>query len=146
MASPTVMAVVSADDREVLKNALRGSSWTMEVTDNLQEALQRTRSGAIGVAICDSVLPDGHSWKDLLNEFHAVPDEPALIIAAREADSRLWAEVINLGGCDVVVKPFHRDELLHVLNSAWLVFSEAMSESRPRSASLRGNRTVLPRR
>jgi DNA-binding NtrC family response regulator len=120
MASPVLMAVVCADDRECLKNALRGSHWTLESMDTLEEALRQSRYRAIGVAICAPVLPDGHSWTDLLDGLHSALHRPPVIVAAPHIDGRLWAEVINLGGSDVVVKPFDRDEVLHVLRSARL--------------------------
>jgi len=43
-----------------------------------------------------------------------------LIVTSRVADARLWAEVLNLGGFDVIAKPFHAPEVLHVLRTVSL--------------------------
>jgi hypothetical protein len=36
------------------------------------------------------------------------------------ADEYLWAEVLNLGGFDVIAQPFNPEELRHILLSACL--------------------------
>ena len=36
----------------------------------------------------------------------------------RTADEHLWAEVLNLGGYDVLAEPFERDEMVRVVTSA----------------------------
>ena len=106
MASSVIIEFLSAYDRDKLQNALRGSEWAIESVDTLQQALQRSTCGGISAAICETVLPDGHSWIDLLNELAVIPHPPPLVIAARGGDSRLWAEVLNLGGWDVVATSF----------------------------------------
>jgi hypothetical protein len=41
-----------------------------------------------------------------------------MLVVSRHADERLWAEVLNLGGVDVLVLAFDRDELRRALASA----------------------------
>jgi DNA-binding response OmpR family regulator len=41
-----------------------------------------------------------------------------MLVVSRHADERLWAEVLNLGGLDVLSLPFNRDELGWALSSA----------------------------
>ena len=41
-----------------------------------------------------------------------------MLVVSRHADERLWAEVLNLGGFDVLALPFDRDELKWALSSA----------------------------
>jgi len=55
-------------------------------------------------------------WRELLDgaESAGFP----LIIASRLATESLWAEVLNLGGCDVLELPFDRDELERVVSAA----------------------------
>jgi DNA-binding response OmpR family regulator len=74
--------------------------------------------GDIAVVLCDCDLPDG-SWLDILNLISSQADPPLLIVAARTVDRRLWAEVLNLGGFDVIAKPFDAREVEHVVKSAW---------------------------
>ncbi len=44
----------------------------------------------------------------------------AVIVASRLADEHLWVEVLNLGGHDVLLTPFDRNELFRVLFLAWM--------------------------
>jgi len=68
--------------------------------------------------MCDAELPDGN-WKTALNQiaYKAVP--MPLIVASRLADCKLWAEVLNLGGCDVLALPFDHDEVIRSVSLAW---------------------------
>ena len=42
-----------------------------------------------------------------------------MIVTSRLADDRLWAEVLNLGGYDVLAKPFDASEVARVVGTAW---------------------------
>ena len=58
-------------------------------------------------------------WKDVL-ELTSEMNEPAqLIVLSRDGDERLWAEVLNLGAWDVLIKPFHPKEVYRTIHSAW---------------------------
>jgi hypothetical protein len=43
---------------------------------------------------------------------------PRFIVADRLADNRLWSEVLNLGGWDLIAKPFDAKEVLHIVTVA----------------------------
>jgi hypothetical protein len=43
---------------------------------------------------------------------------PKLIVSSRLADHRLWAEVLNLGGFDLLMTPFENEEVLRVTRAA----------------------------
>jgi hypothetical protein len=58
--------------------------------------------------ICERSLPDGE-WKDLLGK------TPRLIVTSYAADESLWAEVLNLGGYDVLAQPFDEQEVRRVV-------------------------------
>jgi len=68
--------------------------------------------------ICQCSLPDG-DWKDVLSQTAILPDAPRLIVTAPEPDDRLWAEVLNMGGYDVLATPFDTNELIRAVSSAW---------------------------
>jgi FixJ family two-component response regulator len=42
-----------------------------------------------------------------------------VIVTSRLGDDHLWAEVLNLGGYDVLAKPLDGSELFRALSSAW---------------------------
>lgn len=82
-----------------------------------RQALEHLDRSPAAVVLCDSDLPDG-SWLDLFHSLASADDPPLLIVTSRLADDRLWAEVLNLGGFDVIAKPFDKREVLHVLETA----------------------------
>jgi len=65
------------------------------------------------VVICDDESTHGE-WRGLLADLPLLPAPPSLIVSSRLADERLWGEVLNLGGYDVLPTPFVRTEVLPV--------------------------------
>jgi len=63
-------------------------------------------------------LPDG-TWKDILRTAETQSQAPLVLVVSRHADDRLWAEVLNLGGYDLLLKPFDRSEVTRVVGMAW---------------------------
>jgi len=43
---------------------------------------------------------------------------PKFVVASQRADGRLWAEVLNLGGYDLLMKPLDADEVAWLAESA----------------------------
>lgn len=73
----------------------------------------------VPVVLCECPLPDG-SWKDVLGQLAPMQDRPRLIVFSRHADEDLWAEVLDLGGFDLLATPFRDEELIFTIGSAWL--------------------------
>jgi len=73
--------------------------------------------GRASVVLCDAELPDG-GWRDVMRSLGTMGDPPLLIVTARLADNRLWAEVLNEGGHDVLAKPFRPTEVLQSITSS----------------------------
>ena len=101
-----------------LRNILEHSRWKLRRALTCRRALRFLRWHPVGVVVSDPMLPDG-SWKDLLAALAALPVPPNLIVASRLADEQLWAEVLNLGGYDVLLTPFEPEELFRVCSAAW---------------------------
>ena len=73
--------------------------------------------------MCEALLPDG-SWKDLLVGMERTKASPVLVVTSNIADESLWAEVLNLGGYDVLAQPFDRAEVIRVVESAMRASSD----------------------
>jgi len=86
--------------------------WRVYPVRSVTEALEHLMSYRTSVVICESSLPDG-TWRNLLES------APNLIVTARTTDETLWAEVLNLGGFDVLAQPFDEREVNRVVASAW---------------------------
>ena len=128
-ASPVTVLSVSPvqDDHISLKAIFDRSGWTLytdsrwalQSTMDLESALVYLRENRISLVVTECDLAPG-SWRDLLAETFALSDPPLLIVTSRLADECLWAEALNLGAYDVLVKPFECEEVIRVLSLAWL--------------------------
>lgn len=107
------------DDRRFLMQILRHSKWKYYVARSRAEALTFLRENAVPVLICEADLIDG-TWRDLLDQIAHMQHAPLLIVTSGSADDALWAEVLNLGGYNVLAKPFDSREVFHVVGNAWL--------------------------
>lgn len=105
------------EDHVALGSIIRQSSWSAHRAFTCQQGRALLREIPIAVVICEQSLPDG-SWKDILGEVAMLPDPPLLIVASRLADHFLWAEVLNLGGYDVLAKPFDPREVFWAIGRA----------------------------
>jgi DNA-binding NtrC family response regulator len=115
----TILAVFPVgEDRSALEIIFGQSDWQLQFAETFQEAQTHLRTSPVGVVISEGRLPDGRTWKDLLGELQELPNPRPLIVADRLADDRLWAEVLNLGGYDLLMKPFDTKEVLHAVTTA----------------------------
>ena len=105
------------EDRTSLINIFSRSNWRLQFTCTLRET-QTALSVSPGVVISEVRLSDGHCWSDLLDEMQKMECPPPLIVADRLADEHVWAEVLNLGGYDLLAKPFDAKEVLHAVSTA----------------------------
>src|SRR5215831_2483662 len=92
--------------------------WHTRTARCFREALPLICRDLARVVLCEGALHDG-SWKDVLELAASRPYPPPLIVTSRLADERLWAEVLNLGGYDVLAQPLDRAEALRAIRLAW---------------------------
>ncbi len=113
-----VLLISSLSRDEIsLRHILNHSKWVLQSVPTCRDALAYAR-GNDTVVICERDLPDG-DWKYILSEFERLPSRPNLIVTSQFADDELWAEVLNLGGYDVLAQPFDSDEVYRVIFLAW---------------------------
>jgi DNA-binding NtrC family response regulator len=109
----------NAEDHRVLSSMLADSSWRIVLAKTCRDGGARLSQIPVSVIFCEQTLPDG-SWHDVLGYVAADGSDVPLVVTARLADEYLWAEVLNLGGFDVLAKPFCKREVLHTITSAIL--------------------------
>jgi DNA-binding NtrC family response regulator len=90
----------------------------LSFTRSFQEARAILLDRSVGVVISSGQSGDGYGWKDLLRELQDNAAATRLVVADRLADEALWAEVLNLGGYDLLLKPFNPTELFRVVDRA----------------------------
>jgi DNA-binding response OmpR family regulator len=107
---------LNREDRHSLEYILDRDSWTLQAARSLREATTLLRDNP-SLILCEKDLPDG-SWIDVFREAEDLHDPPPVVVVSRHADERLWAEVLNLGGYDVLLRPFERSEVSRVMDMA----------------------------
>src|SRR5258708_6771565 len=111
-----LLAVSACRENHVfLKQVFRDTNWELREARTYRDALMILCTDRMPVVICESCLPDGN-WKDILSQVAVLPDAPRLIVTSREPDERLWAEVLNMGGYDVLTTPFEKDEVIRAVS------------------------------
>jgi DNA-binding response OmpR family regulator len=106
------------EDHCALIHILRPAGWSLDSAFGCLDAIKSLEVESAPVVIVERDLPDGN-WKSLRNRLIQMPFAPKLIVTCRLADERLWVEVLNLGGYDVLAQPFYAREVLSSVNSAF---------------------------
>jgi DNA-binding NtrC family response regulator len=115
---PAVLVVSPLlEDRVTLSQMLAGLGLNVHVARNVRESLNHLSSQQTAAVISEDVLPDG-DWKNMLDGLARLSAKTNLVVTSRLADDALWAEVLNLGGYDVLAKPLDTDEVRRIVASA----------------------------
>ena len=109
----------SVEDLSFLAYRFKEAEWTLYTAHTYRQALAELSWNRVPVVLCECPLPDGN-WKDMLSQLAPMTDRPRLIVFSRHADEDLWAEVLSLGGFDLLATPFRDAELVFTIGSAWL--------------------------
>ena len=113
----TLLAICpNREDRQSLENFLDHDRYTIQGAPTLREATKLLRNQPT-LIVCEKDLPDG-TWKDVFREARDLDNPPPVVVVSRLADERLWAEVLNWGGFDVLLKPFEPSEVRRVMGMA----------------------------
>jgi DNA-binding NtrC family response regulator len=109
------------DDHRKLESIFSHSKWNLSRAHSCEEAVDFVRLNHTPVVISEKDLA-GLCWRNMLRRLHTLDLRPVprLIVSARLADDHLWSEVLNLGGYNVLEKPFDHSEVFWVVSHAWL--------------------------
>jgi two-component system response regulator HydG len=116
------------EDHQYLQSILKHSNWRQYGARTQKESFELLREDLTPVVICESQLPDG-GWREVLAELARMPRPPLLVVISRMADDRLWSEVLNLGGYNVLAKPLDTQEVFHVVGLAWMLWKRRWEQS-----------------
>ena len=116
----TVLAISpNEEDHLFLANIFSHTNWQLRAAHTWHDALGLIARQRIPVLLCERQLLDA-TWKEVLSGLSHLADRPVLIVASRLADEAFWAEALNLGAYDVLMKPFDATEVFRVVSLAWL--------------------------
>lgn len=103
---------------ESTASAYTTGEWTLIARSTLASTFSALCEISVPIVLCDCDLMP-RAWQAVLEHVSVLPDPPLIIVTSRLADERLWAEVLNLGAYDVLVKPFDATEVIRILGLAW---------------------------
>jgi DNA-binding NtrC family response regulator len=117
------------EDHVKLREVCSILSWNLHEAGTYHEALECLGRYQIEIVICECLLPDGN-WKDLLSIMAPLAESPRLIVISAHADDLLWAEVLNLGGYDMLAKPLKLQEVARTVALAWRNWKDEREKSK----------------
>jgi DNA-binding response OmpR family regulator len=131
----TVLAVSNCEeDRRSLRNIFQHSNWVMHEAACCRDARTILGKYSCAVVLCERHLPDG-DWKQVLRMLESMEHPPLLVVTSHLADEVLWAEVLNLGGYDLLPKPFDQNEVVRTVSVAWLHWKDSHRELRRKTTA-----------
>ena len=125
---------LSHEDRAQIPHGENGVPCCVHQVESRSAALDALAEVAPSMIICEGQFGDG-TWKDILAIASQLSPIPPVIVASRLADEHLWAEVLNLGGYDVLTLPFDSDEVNRITRAAWRFSERGMETHQPNHSS-----------
>jgi len=106
-----------AEERLLLQDIFRKCGWRLLEASSRRRAMNTLEQNPVRVVIAESNMP-AWDWRKVLNDLRRLPIPPQLVVTSHLADDHLWAEVLNVGGFDVLARPLDREEVERVIASA----------------------------
>jgi two-component system, NtrC family, response regulator PilR len=114
------------DDARRLSEMLHALPLVVDQVDSVRQARAQLQLHEYDAVLTEASLPDG-KWLDVLHLVRENPRQMAVIVTDAKADTRLWAEVLNLGGYDLLAQPYREPEVRRILYNACSRFESSMA-------------------
>lgn len=112
----TILSISPFEEDHARLQGIVGRVSKVVAAQSFSTAKRLLVSPNVFLVICERDSPPT-TWIECLDYIQSLPTPPFLIVTSRLADERLWAEVLNLGGWDVLAKPFDDREVLRTVRS-----------------------------
>jgi DNA-binding NtrC family response regulator len=130
-----------SEDHKSLANIFAHTNWTL---------LSARNYGETRAILCETPVPviiseyqfDGRTWRDISRLVRDLQTQTRLLVTSRRLDDRIWAEVLNEGGYDCLMKPFQKEEVLSMISLAWQSWKD--SSNRMHVASQHARASAMP--
>lgn len=118
--SPTILCVgLTQEEQAVLRYVIRDVDCLWKLHRDPDTLPQLISTNNVAVVVFDDDFHPG-LWKEHVPRLLRQENAPPVVLTSRLADERLWAEALNLGAYDLLMKPFERAEAARVLQLAFL--------------------------
>ena len=115
-------------DLGFLRRLFDDARWKLFTAHSYHEAMTQLSHHRMPLILCDCQLPDG-KWTDVLSQLAPMPERPRLIVMSPYADEKLCAEVVRMGGFDLVSIPLKEIEVGCAIGSAWIDWNNEQQRS-----------------
>jgi len=105
------------NDRMLVHDIFRKLGWRLFEAGDRRRGMDYLGRHPVQVVLAESGTPRWN-WRRVLRDLRQLSRPPQLIVTSRCADDSLWAEVLNVGGYDVLARPFQADEVERVVAAA----------------------------
>jgi DNA-binding NtrC family response regulator len=104
-------------DRARFANIAARTDWEVHMASTSDSAAEILKHHPADVIVCDrDVKPAG--WRVAIEELAARSPASRFILSSPANDDRLWLEVIERGGFDVVTTPLHQERVIRAIQQA----------------------------
>jgi len=115
-----LLAVIPNDMQfELLRSAIEDVGWEIFRAHSITDGLSTLVNHKINTIVTSCELEDG-SWLEMINALQPCRNAPRVLVAWSHADNRLWLDVLEHGGYDLLAIPFDRNEIVRLTSSAFL--------------------------
>ncbi len=116
-------------DRLLVHDVFRKFGWRLFEARDRRRAMRCLERHPVHVVIAGTDVPNWN-WRKVLSDLRRLLPPPQLIVTSRTADECLWAEVLNIGGYDVLAQPLAREEIERVVAAARRQFDQSKKHPR----------------
>jgi DNA-binding NtrC family response regulator len=116
-----VLAVMGKDaDAQALHEIADKANWHLGFAASYESALEYLQREEYSVILCDRDWMAGRmGWGDAVQKLVAASPHGSVILTSTVKDDRLWQEFTELGGYDVLIKPFQPEKVTRSIEFAW---------------------------
>ena len=112
------MLVMARELRQPLLDTLHSCGVEVLAVSDCNEAVQTLDTQQqFQVVLTDAALPDG-DWRRVLEIVERRRRKIQVVVCSRLGDPKLWLDVLEEGGYDVLVEPYRREEIQRIVKSA----------------------------
>ena len=112
------MLVMDRERRMPLVEALECCGIEVLAADDCHEARRMLGTHpAVQVVVTDARLHDG-DWQRVLEIVDQGRRRVEVVVCSRLSDPKLWLDVLEQGGYDVLVQPYQREEIERIVEAA----------------------------
>ena len=113
--SPRILLVTPPGESEDLEAALEDCGVEVSRASSCEDAARACRAGVFQAVFCARWLADG-GYQDLVETVQRLPEIVPVVICLPQSDGG-WSDLLETGAAAVVAPPFHRSDLLCLLEA-----------------------------